>query len=176
MDLTRADAGLVLVSDGRVPFEPRPGGLLDVRWLEPLEGGGAVTYSQWSCPPEVGGGVVYRRYRSVGLASPDRPVGCVVLVSVEFDRPGLAEEWVDLVLSALAAEEEPDRGGISGHFHVSADGTRVLNYAEWTSAQAHRDALSRGDGAVGVSDLWRRVRSFTGLKVSDVRRYGVVAG
>jgi hypothetical protein len=176
MDLTRADAELVLVHYGRVPFEPRPDGLLDVRWLEPLEGGDPVTYSQWSGPADVDGGVPYRRYRSGGLASPDRQVGCVVLVSVEFDRTGVAEEWIDLVFSALAAEDEPDPGGISGHFHISTDGLRVLNYAEWTSAQAHRDALARGDGAVGVSDLWRRVRSFTGLKGSDVRRYRVVEG
>lgn len=185
MDLTRADAGLVLVDHGRVPFEPRPAGLLDVRWLEPLDGGDAVTYSQWSGRAEdvaatggavAGGSVAYRRHRSGGLTSPDRPVGCVVLVSVEFDRTGVAEEWVDLVFSALAAEEEPAPGGISGHFHVSLDGLRVLNYAEWTSARAHRDAMARGDGAVGVGDLWRRVRSFTGLKGSDVRRYRVVGG
>ena len=174
MELTRPDADLVLVHRGRVPFEPRPDGLLDARWLEDLDGAGVVTYSQWSGAVPVDGAVAYRRYRSGGLASVDRPVGCVVLVSAEFDRPGLAEEWVDLVFTALDAEDEPHPGGISAHFHVSADGLRVLNYAEWTSAQAHRDALAIGDGAVGLSEPWRRVRSFTGLTGGDVRRYRVL--
>ncbi|MFD1145687.1 antibiotic biosynthesis monooxygenase family protein [Saccharothrix hoggarensis] len=177
MDLTREDARFVLLHHASVPFDPRPEGLLDVRRLARVapDADEVVTYSQWSGgAPDPGDGVAYRRHRSVGLASPDRPVGCVVLVSVEFDRPGVAEEWVDLVFSALAAEEEPHPGGISGHFHVSVDGTRVLNYAEWTSAEAHVDALARGDGSVGVAELWRRVRAFTGLKGSDVRRYRVV--
>ena len=174
MELTRPDAELVLVHHDRVPFEPRPDGLLDARWLEQLDGGGVVTYSQWSRPVRVDGAVAYRRYRSGGRATAARPVGCVVLVSVEFDRPGIAEEWVDLVLTALAAEDEPHPGGISAHFHVSLDGTRVLNYAEWTSARAHQDALVRGDGAVGRSRLWSKVRSFPGLEGSDVRRYRVV--
>jgi hypothetical protein len=44
---------------------PRPDGLLDVRWLEHLDGGDTVTYSQWSGAAEVDGGVAYRRYRVV---------------------------------------------------------------------------------------------------------------
>ncbi|MFJ6673591.1 hypothetical protein ACIQMJ_20985 [Actinosynnema sp. NPDC091369] len=176
MELTRPDADLVLLHRGREPFDPRPDGLLDVRWLAEVDGDGVVTYSQWSGPAERDDAVAYRRYRSAGPDRADRPVGCVVLVSVRFDRPGVAEEWVDLVLAALAAEDEPDPGGISAHFHVGVDGTRVLNYAEWTSAQAHVDALARGGGAVGESPLWRRVRSFPGLTSSDVRRYRVVGG
>lgn len=175
MELTRPDADLVLVHHDRVPFEPRPDGLLDVRWLEHVEGDGVVTYSQWSRPVEVDGGVAYRRYRSAQEeGSVERPVGCVVLVSVEFDRPGVAEEWVDLVFTALAAEEERHPGGISAHFHVSLDGLRVLNYAEWTSPEAHRDAMAVGNGSVGRSEPWGRVHSFAGLKASDVRRYRVV--
>jgi hypothetical protein len=174
MELTRTDTRLVLVHQGRLPFDRRPDGLLDVRWLEGVDDDDTVTYSQWSDPADVAGAVAYRHYRSAAMPSPERPVGCVVLVSVEFDRPGVAEEWVDLVFSALAAEEDPHPGGISARFHVSVDGLRVLNYAEWTSAEAHRDALARGDGAVGVSEPWRRVRSFPGLVRSDVRRYRVV--
>ncbi|ONI86736.1 hypothetical protein ALI22I_24290 [Saccharothrix sp. ALI-22-I] len=174
MDLNREDAKLVLVNHGRVPFDPRPDGLLDVRWLESLDDGGIVTYSQWSGPAEVDGAVAYRRYRSGVMADPERPVGCVVLVEAEFDRPDVAEEWIDLVFAALADEEVPHPGGISATFHVSEDGMRMLNYAEWTSAEAHEDALARGNGAVGLSAVWQRVQSFPGLKGGGVRRYRVV--
>ncbi|WP_158841594.1 antibiotic biosynthesis monooxygenase [Saccharothrix deserti] len=174
MDLTREDAKLVLVNHGRVPFEPRPDGLLDVRWLEHLDSGDVVTYSQWSGPANVDGAVAYRRYRSGGLAEPERPVGCVVLVTAEFDRPDVAEEWIDLVFAALAADEVPHPGGISATFHVSEDGMRMLNYAEWTSAQAHKDALARGNGSVGLAPEWQRVQSFPALKKAGVKRYRVV--
>ncbi|QQQ79817.1 antibiotic biosynthesis monooxygenase [Saccharothrix sp. 6-C] len=174
MELTRPDADLVLLHPGHVPFDPRPAGLLDARWLERVDGGGAVTYSQWSGAVEAAdGAVAYRRYRSGAEVGADREVGCVVLVSVRLDRPGVAEEWVDLVFAALAAEERPHPGGISAHFHVSLDGLRVLNYAEWTSAEAHEEAMAAGGGSVGRSAAWQRVHSFTGLTGSDVRRYRV---
>jgi hypothetical protein len=173
VDLTREDVSLVLLNRSFVSFEPRPPGLLDVQYLAPLDGGDPVTLSQWSGPAEVPGAVAYRRHRAVGLGADDRPAGCVVLVSVEFDRAGVAEEWVDLVLRALASEE-PHPGGIAACFHVGLDGRRVLNYALWTSAQAHQDALDRGDGAVGSGEPWRRVRSFQHLSSSEVVRHRVV--
>jgi hypothetical protein len=100
---------------------------------------------------ERSGPVNYRLYRSG--ARPDAPVpGCVVIVSIEFD--GLDEQRlrrrVDTVFEALDAETEPHPGGISGHFHIRVDGTRVLNYAEWTSKKAHRLAIERsGQESIG---------------------------
>jgi hypothetical protein len=56
---------------------------------------------------------------------------------------------------------------------VGADGTTVLNYEQWTSDEAHQDALDRsGHGVVGQSPEWRRVRSYPGVRRNDdVRRY-----
>ncbi|GAA1312016.1 hypothetical protein GCM10009634_79610 [Saccharothrix xinjiangensis] len=162
---------MITLHHDRAPFEPRPDGLLDLRRLEGVEDGHAVTLAQWAAPVDLPGAVAYRRYRSGGLGS-DREVGCVVLVEVRFDRPGVAERWVDLVFEALAGNSAP--GGVSARFHVSLDGTRVLNYAEWETARAHRDALAAGDGSVGTGEAWRRVRSFPGFGASDVRRYRVV--
>lgn len=173
MDLDRDDARVITLHHDHVPFAPRPDGLLDVRRLEGVEDGHVVTLAQWATPVDLPGAVAYRRYRSGGLGS-DREVGCVVLVEVGFDRPGVAERWVDLVFEALA-EDGAHPGGISARFHVSPDGTRVLNYAEWETAQAHRDALAAGDGSVGAGEAWRRVRTFPGFRSSDVRRCRVVA-
>jgi len=175
VDLDREDAQVITLHHDDVPFEPRPDGLLDVRRLTGVEDGHAVTLAQWSAPVDLPGAVTYRRYRSGGLGS-DQEAGCVVLVEVGFDRPGIAERWVDLVFAALD-EDDAHPGGISARFHVSSDGTRVLNYAEWETAQAHRDALAVGSGSLGVSEAWRRVRSFPGLRSGNtVRRYRVVAG
>ncbi|MEV6122355.1 antibiotic biosynthesis monooxygenase [Streptomyces sp. NPDC052077] len=123
----------------------------------------------------------YRRYRSgTSATGPEAPVpGCVVIVDVEFESPDpqRQRDWVDAVFEALAADPEPHTGGISAHFHLSTDGTRVLNYAEWVSAQAHIDALATpGDGPGSPSPEWERVQTWPGITNGTVRRYDHALG
>ncbi|MGW0821231.1 antibiotic biosynthesis monooxygenase [Streptomyces sp. NPDC002845] len=122
----------------------------------------------------------YRHYRSVGPADRGgRVPGCVVIVDIEFDGPdpGRQRAWVDAVLKALEAEPNPHPGGISAHFHLSTDGTRVLNYAEWDSAEAHIEALAApGDGIGSAMAEWERVQNWPGLKGSTVSRYKYALG
>ncbi|WP_212912751.1 antibiotic biosynthesis monooxygenase [Streptomyces sp. TS71-3] len=97
----------------------------------------AVPGTQWV------GTVPYLRCRGrqFGLR---RIPGCIVLVGHEFDAPDLvrARQWVDATFALPASGPPP--GLISTHFHVSADGSRVLNYAEWTSHDEHRAASVPG--------------------------------
>ena len=98
------------------------------------------------------------------------------MVSVEFDGPdeGRLRRWIDTVFEAIAAESSPPAGGLGAHFHVSLDGTRALNYAEWVDEASHIAALARsGIGAVGSGPKWRDVQTFPGLKGSRVTRYRV---
>ncbi|GAA3966054.1 antibiotic biosynthesis monooxygenase [Streptomyces marokkonensis] len=123
----------------------------------------------------------YRRYRSrTRETGGTAPVpGCVVVVDVEFEGPDPERQraWVDAVLEALESEPEPHPGGISAHFHLSTDGTRVLNYAEWESAQAHIDVLAApGDGIGSGSALWERVQNWPGMTGGGVNRYDHVLG
>ncbi|MCI0391823.1 MAG: antibiotic biosynthesis monooxygenase [Acidobacteria bacterium] len=176
---------------------PWPQGMLSANLLLSTDGSTVLNYAQWSgddayhefarthlqsrfeqidrAVPEMNrsGPVNYRLYRS-GVR-PDAPTpGCIVIVSVEFDGPDEQRQrrWVDTVFEALEAETEPHPGGISGHFHLSVDGARVLNYAEWTSEEAHREAVERsGQGSVGSGPKWRQVRSFPGIKSSGYKRY-----
>lgn len=117
-----------------------------------------------------GGPSRYRLYRSShGAPHPEgegveRPSpGCVVVVT--FETPGEAEarQLVDGVFEA-AEGLAPNPGGLSAHFHISEDGTRVVNYAEWTDEEAHQRALDRNvqpggavraaiDGVPGVRPL-----------------------
>ncbi|MBT2524934.1 antibiotic biosynthesis monooxygenase [Streptomyces sp. ISL-99] len=117
----------------------------------------------------------YEFYRSTSLApgGADREPGCVVIVDVEFEGPDAARQrdWVDTVFEALATDPGPHPGGIAGHFHVSTDGTRVLNYAEWESAEAHIEALG-GTGAVGAATpQWQKVHGYPGVTGGGVKRY-----
>ncbi|GGW94232.1 antibiotic biosynthesis monooxygenase [Streptomyces chryseus] len=117
----------------------------------------------------------YELYRSTVLApgGPEREPGCVVIVDVEFDGPDPARQrdWVDTVFEALATDPGLHPGGIAGHFHVSTDGTRVLNYAQWESAEAHIEALG-GTGGVGApTPQWREVHGYPGVTGGGVARY-----
>lgn len=121
----------------------------------------------------------YRRYRSAVREGDTRVPGCIVIVDVEFEGPDPERQraWVDAVFEALESEPTPHAGGISGHFHVSTDGTRVLNYAGWESAQAHIDAMAApGDGIGSGSALWERVQTWPGLRSSTVSRYDHALG
>ncbi|MEJ2852189.1 MULTISPECIES: antibiotic biosynthesis monooxygenase [unclassified Saccharothrix] len=166
-DLSRADADVVLVAPFADEFDDRPAGLVAAHRLAG-EDGDEVTVAQFAGAAAREGFTAYRRYRS--LSRSDRAPGCVVLVRVELE-PGTGAQWVDLVVAALAESADLPPGGISGHFHVSDDGSQVLNYAEWESASAHREAVERGGGSVAVGTAWQRVHAFHGLKSSTVQRY-----
>ncbi|WP_228994207.1 antibiotic biosynthesis monooxygenase [Streptomyces sp. DH8] len=117
----------------------------------------------------------YVLYRSGLRGEGDtREAGCVVIVDVEFDGPDPARQrdWVDSVFEALAGEPELPAGGLAAHFHTSTDGTRVLNYAEWESAEHHIAALAApGEGIGSRSPLWERVQRYPGMTGGGVNRY-----
>ncbi|MEU9189932.1 antibiotic biosynthesis monooxygenase [Streptomyces sp. NPDC048484] len=116
----------------------------------------------------------YRRYRSGVREADARVPGCVVIVEIEFEGadPERQRAWVDAVFEALESEPNPHPGGISAHFHLSTDGTKVLNYAEWESAEAHMEAMGApGDGVGSRTPQWERVQTYPGLKQSTVGRY-----
>ncbi|PCG81612.1 antibiotic biosynthesis monooxygenase [Streptomyces sp. WZ.A104] len=117
----------------------------------------------------------YELYRSGRRAEGDtREPGCVVIVDVEFDGPDPARQrdWADAVFEALGDDIRTPEGGIAAHFHVSTDGTRVLNYAEWETAEHHIAALAApGDGVGSPSPLWERVQKYPGVTGGGVNRY-----
>ncbi|MFC8825790.1 antibiotic biosynthesis monooxygenase [Streptomyces sp. NPDC057137] len=117
----------------------------------------------------------YELYRSGELAEGDTRVpGCVVIVDIEFEGPDAARqrEWTDTVFAALDNDPYERSAGIAAYFHASTDGTRVLNYAEWESAEGHIAALEApGDGVGSSTEQWEKVRNFPGLAGSTVNRY-----
>jgi hypothetical protein len=97
-------------------------------------------------------------------------------VTVDTEDEATARAWVDAVFVALASEPNPHPGGISAAFHVRADGKRVINYAEWVSAQDHLDAISAGSNGVGSRTAdWHRVQNFPGVQHVGVERYQPLA-
>ncbi|MFB6835864.1 antibiotic biosynthesis monooxygenase [Streptomyces sp. NPDC056361] len=116
-------------------------------------------------------GPIHRSAVRGGTGTGELP-GVVVIVEADFDGPaeGRREDWVDSVFTALDEDAAAGRvsGGIGGRFHLSVDGGRVLNYAEWESEEAHEEWLA-DDGR--QSGAWKRVHAYPGLVGARVRRY-----
>lgn len=107
----------------------------------------------------------------------DKPVGCVVVVTVDTDDEATARAWVDSVFVAMASEPNPHPGGVSAAFHIREDGKQAVNYAEWVSAEDHEDAVTRTSlrGVGSDTKDWERVRNFPGVRHGGFTRYQPLA-
>lgn len=117
--------------------------------------------------------VEYRLRHSVVLDAPIRDPGCMIIAMFDVDGP----ERQDRIIGSLAdaveqAPIEQHPGMISANFHASADGTRVLNYAEWVSDEAHIAFL---DGATRATTL-RVSNSFPGVRPIGFKRFHLYRG
>jgi quinol monooxygenase YgiN len=56
-------------------------------------------------------------------------------------EPGRARQLVDLLTAATEDVMQHIDGFISANIHLSTDGTRVVNYAQWRSAAAYQAML-----------------------------------
>lgn len=177
--------------------QPLPHGMLSHSSFVGSDGGTVLHYSQWTDdrgprelthtdPQEPAHGIEqplpgvnnqhgtvrHRPHRSHVRHIQHQVPGCIVTVSVEFDDPEMRQQWVDTVLTALAEDTEQQPGLIAAHFHLSLDGKRVLNYAEWTSEAAHIAAIGGfGRGSIGSSPKWQQVKSFRGMTDGGFKRY-----
>ncbi|MGA5148213.1 antibiotic biosynthesis monooxygenase [Streptomyces griseoincarnatus] len=158
-----------LLADGAVTErenEAWPDGLLSWSLFSSTDGASLMAYEQWtgdealdralagsapylpgisSTEPAVP--VRYRLHRS-HVTTADRTgvaVGCVVTPVFEAEGPERQRHFVDEVFS-MTKDVAPMPGSIAAHFHLSTDGTRVFNYAEWTDEQAHLDAVTAPRG------------------------------
>jgi NAD(P)-dependent dehydrogenase (short-subunit alcohol dehydrogenase family) len=108
-------------------------------------------------------------------------------------------EAVFLVWRALGADAAPFLNAVSNHARrivflsssavrddveeqanpiakAHADIERLIEKSglEWTSEEAHREAIERsGQGSVGSGPKWLEVRNFPGIKSSGFKRYGL---
>lgn len=112
----------------------------------------------------------YYLHRGGSSGDPERQPGAVIAIHIETGDVERSRAWIDAVHDALAADPAPNPAGLSGYFHISTDGTKVLNYTEWESAQAHRDHLAGADPD-RISPQWRRVHTMPGVTFPGLTRY-----
>jgi len=63
------------------------------------------------------------------------------LINVFTVEPGRAPELAELLTAATEDVMQHIDGFISANIHLSTDGTRVVNYAQWRSAEAFQAML-----------------------------------
>ncbi|MFJ1800403.1 antibiotic biosynthesis monooxygenase [Streptomyces sp. NPDC088180] len=129
---------------------PWPAGILSFSCFLSAEEDTVLTYAQCADGnsyqpfvrslrgPAVAGAVEYRPRRSVVVRGVSGVPGCVVTATFDVDGAERQDRVIDSLVDVLdvpSAEQPP--GMLSANFHTSVDATRVLNYAEWTSAEAH---------------------------------------
>ncbi|MDX3642272.1 antibiotic biosynthesis monooxygenase [Streptomyces sp. MB09-02B] len=163
----RADCGIVLVTPLYVgsadaqraevervmaPYRegPLPEGMLSLSAFVCTEAENVLTYAQWVSdeayrehadrtaadrPRDAAEPVRYRYYRGRALEPASVPT---LLVPPVFDVDGRERQRraADNLLDGPLGTPFP--GLVSSHFHLSLDGTRVLNWAHWVDEEAHQ--------------------------------------
>ncbi|MEH0424345.1 hypothetical protein [Streptomyces sp. B21-083] len=110
----------------------------------------------------------FRRHRSVVLDPGAGPPNALVTALFDVDGGERQQRIVASVAENLErAPADEYVGLIASHFHLSADGTRVVNFAEWTSDEAHVVFL---EGATRHSSL-RITNDMAGVRPIGYRRY-----
>ncbi|MCD9143650.1 antibiotic biosynthesis monooxygenase [Streptomyces albireticuli] len=112
--------------------------------------------------------IAYRPHRSVVRDPAAGTPGTVALASFDVDGAECQRRIVGTVVNHLeSAPAEDQEGLIAAHFHLSVDGTRVMNFAEWTSDEAHAAFL---DGATRRRSL-RLSLDTPGVRPIGFKRY-----
>lgn len=115
----------------------------------------------------------YRLYRSMLRQGEPKAPGCVVRVAFRTTGRDAARELVDGLLDILGGVQ-PGEGGIASHFHISEDGTRVVNYSEWTDAESH--AREIGVNLQPGGPIMDFITSLPGVEPLGFRRYETPRG
>ena len=126
-------------------------------WFASTDGETLLTLAQWDSAVAHdaylrGGGYAaplagpprYGLHRSLTEAHEPPAPGCLITAAFDVDGPERQRHLVDSLI-AVQPEDGFHPGAVSAHFLLSADGTRVLLYTEWTSIEAHQEAAEAGD-------------------------------
>lgn len=175
--------------------QPWPEGMLACLLLASTDGRTVAVYGQWlteelyqkgleshlrprarlvdqQVPGIVRGTPAFYRLHRSRVRETGAVPGCIVLIQFDFAEPGAArlKEFVTTVCRIVDHLPAPAEGALGGHFHVSYDGLHVLNFAEWTSVDAHQRAVE-GPLRVGSGPEWTPLRTFPGLQGSHFQRF-----
>ncbi|MGI5467495.1 antibiotic biosynthesis monooxygenase [Streptomyces sp. CA-132043] len=153
---------LVASEEATAPWRERPApeGFLSFNTFVSTDGENVLTYAQWTGQDAYDAFVRAERGRKDGVAGtgdvrradpiryrlhrsnvtdPGTVPGCIVAPVFDVDGPERQRLVADALLDGPLAPPYP--GLVALHFHVSTDGSRVLNYAEWVDEESHENFM-----------------------------------
>ncbi|MGW7089032.1 hypothetical protein ACWGH2_36810 [Streptomyces sp. NPDC054871] len=152
--------------------EPWPYALLSRSLFVGTDHDALLSYEQWAdkdaVPADARARTFYRRL-SVIADDERRVPGVIAFAEIDVDDAVAAQDMLDAVTQALAADPEPYPWGISANFHVSTDGRRVVNLSEWTSPEHHQEGFA--DTTRSSRPAWLQLRALSGVRPIGVRRF-----
>jgi quinol monooxygenase YgiN len=92
----------------------------------------------------------------------------MTLINVFTVEPARQQELVQLLVTATEEVVQHQPGFISANIHASADGERVVNYAQWESEQAFRAMLANPQAREHMDAMTRFAHA-------EPRLYGVAS-
>lgn len=99
--------------------------------------------------------------------SPDQD--CMTLINVFTVEPSSQQQLLDILIKSTDEVISQKPGFISASFHASADGTRVVNYAQWTDEESWRKAIFEDQ------DSGAHIAQIEGVGKPDYNTYSVVS-
>ncbi|GAB2944326.1 hypothetical protein GCM10027280_36390 [Micromonospora polyrhachis] len=93
--------------------------------------------------------------------------GCVVLVTIATDGPDQQLKAAEMITTVAAT---PEPGAIGGQIRFSLDGARLVLYAEWTSEEAHGEAIT-GSTFGGPQGIFHGTPGIQGLSMHRYQLY-----
>lgn len=135
---------------------------------------GAVPYVPGIPGTEPAAPLRYRIARSYPGGAPGQSPGCLVTPVFDTDGPERQRHFLDTLFTMAGDDETRDvgqmPGALSAYFHVSADGTRVFGFAEWTDEEAHLAAVGAQDTEASRRRLTQEI---PGVRPSGYHRWGL---
>jgi C-6 monooxygenase len=97
------------------------------------------------------------------LARPD--AGFVAVVTIRLNRPDATDELLDLLVREVEEWVRYRPGFLSANYHVSQDGSRLVNYAQWATEDAYRGSFRDNPGSGSLRDAILAVDGVEGLEM-----------
>jgi C-6 monooxygenase len=99
----------------------------------------------------------------IDVARPD--AGFIALVTISISNPDAHTPLLDLLSSEVEQWVRYRPGFLSANYHVSTDGARIVNYAQWASEEAYRDSFRSNPNAGSLREAITAIDGVDGLEM-----------
>ncbi|WP_199442832.1 antibiotic biosynthesis monooxygenase [Umezawaea beigongshangensis] len=91
--------------------------------------------------------------------------GFVALVTITVNDPAAHAPLLDLLSREVEQWVRHRPGFVSANYHVSLDGSRIVNYAQWASEEDYRESFRDNPGAGSLRSAITAVEGVEGLEM-----------